>query len=213
MIDVILADDSQLVRAGLRALLEKETEFQVLAETSDGEEAVDLVHKHRPQLLLLEMLLPRLHGLEVLRKIKDVKETKGVFVTSHSNATYVIEALKTGAVGYVLKDSPAEELLSAARAAAQGEHYLTRAIRNCTIEATVGRLSFGREAGHEKLTMRERVVLELAAEGLSNGEIANRLSISRRTVESHRASLMQKMGIRTQTELVRFAIRNHIISA
>jgi two-component system, NarL family, response regulator NreC len=213
MISVILADDSQLVRAGLRALLEREGDFSVLAECSDGEEAVDLVHKNKPQLLLLEMLLPRLHGLEVLRKIKEIRETKAVFVSAHSNATYVIEALKSGAVGYVLKDGPAEEFTNAARAAAKGEHFLTRAIRNCTIEATIGRLNIGRENGHEKLTMRERVVLELAAEGLTNGEIANRLSISRRTVESHRASLMQKMGLKTQTELVRFAIRHNIITA
>lgn len=213
MISVILADDSQLVRAGLRALLEREGDFEIVGECADGEQTVDLVHKQRPQLLLLEMLLPRLHGLEVLRKIKDVKETKSVFVSAHSNATYVIEALKTGAVGYVLKDGPPDEFISAARAAASGEHFLTRAIRNCTIEATIGRLNYGRDNGHEKLTMRERVVLELAAEGLTNGEIANRLSISRRTVESHRASLMQKMGLKTQTELVRFAIRNNIISA
>lgn len=213
MISVILADESQLVRAGLRALLEREGDFTILAECSDGEEALDLVQKLKPQLLLLEMLLPRLHGLEVLRKIKEIRETRAVFVSSHSNATYVIEALKSGAVGYVLKDGPAEEFISAARSAAKGEHFLTRAIRNCTIEATIGRLNLGRENGHEKLTMRERVVLELAAEGLTNGEIAHRLSISRRTVESHRASLMQKMGLKTQTELVRFAIRHNIITA
>ena len=213
MISVVLADEAQLVRAGLRALLEREGDFEIVGETGDGEEAVDIVNKERPQLLLLEMLLPELHGLEVVRRLKESKETRALFVSSHSNATYVLEALKLGAVGYVLKDGPPEEFVLAARAAANGEHYLTRAIRNCTIEATIGRLNLGGENGNDRLTSRERVVLEMAAEGLSNGEIANRLSISRRTVESHRANLMSKMGLRTQTDLVRFAIRNNIISA
>jgi DNA-binding NarL/FixJ family response regulator len=191
MTTVVLAEDAQLVREGFRALLERAGEFTVVAEASTGTEAVELVEKVKPNVLALEMLLPDLHGLEVLKKIKDCGTTNAVVVSSHSNATYVVESL---------------------RCASQGEMFLSRPVRNCTLEARIGR-TFGKDNGNDRLTMRERVVLELAAEGLTNGQIADRLSISRRTVESHRASLMQKMGLRSQTDLVRFAIRNKIITA
>jgi DNA-binding NarL/FixJ family response regulator len=212
MTTVVLAEDAQLVREGLRALLERAGEFDVVAEASTGAEAVQLVEKLKPKVLALEILLPDLHGLEVLKHIKESAPTNAVVVSSHSNATYVVESLKHGAVGYVLKDGPAEEFITALRCASRGELFLSRAVRNCTLEASIGR-TFGKDNGHDRLTMRERVVLELAAEGLTNGQIADRLSISRRTVESHRASLMQKMGLRSQTDLVRFAIRNKIITA
>lgn len=213
MTTVVLADEAQLVRDGLRALLEREGEFEVVGEAGNGFEAVGLVETLRPKVLAMEILLPDLHGLEVLRQIKRSMGTQAVIVSAHSNATYILESLKLGAVGYVLKSGPGSDFVSAIRCAGNGDHFLSKPIRTCTLEATLGRSSFGGSSARDKLTMRERVVLELAAEGLTNGEIASRLSISRRTVESHRASLMQKIGLRTQTDLVRFAIRNKIIAA
>jgi len=211
MTTIVLADDAHLVRQGLRALLERESDFSIVGEAETGPQAVRTVQKLRPDILTIEILLPELHGLEVLKQVKALSDTEVVVVSTHSNATYVLESLKLGAMGYVLKDSPSTEFIAAVRCAARGEHFLSKAIRNCTLEATIGRTCLGGD--NDKLTMRERVVLELAAEGLTNGEIAIRLSISRRTVESHRASLMQKMGLRSQTDLVRFAIRNNIIAA
>ena len=212
MVKIVLVENQTLIREGLRALLEREEDFKIVGEAGDGQEAVDLVWKLKPNVLLLELLIPELHGLEVLRQIKEQNHTRAVVVSSHSNASYVLEALKVGAAGYILKDNTAAELIQAVRAAGAGDHYISKELRNCTLELTIGRHSRNGKNGENGLTTRERVVLELAAEGFSNAEIASRLTISRRTVESHRASLMQKLGLKTQTELVRYAIRNHIVT-
>jgi len=213
MVSIVLVDNHTLFRQGLRALLEREGGFQVVGEGTDGLEALRLVQREQPDVLLLELVLPELHGLEVLRQMEEFDKTRAVVVSSHSNATYVVEALKIGAAGYILKDNSSVDLFLAVRAAVDGEHYISKELRNCALELTIGRHPRNGRNGDERLTTRERVVLELAAEGLSNPEIATRLTISRRTVESHRASLMQKLGLRSQTDLVRYAIRNHLINA
>lgn len=192
--------------------MERESDFQVVGEADNGQDALELAAQLRPKVLLLELLLPGLHGLEVLRRLENQTATRPVVVSAHSNASYVIEALKSGAAGYILKTNTSIELVQAVRSAGNGEHYLSKELRNFALEVTIGSSRNGKN-GEDRLTTREKVVLELAAEGLSNAEIATRLSISRRTVESHRASLMQKLRVRSQTDLVRYAIRNHIISA
>jgi DNA-binding NarL/FixJ family response regulator len=213
MVRIALVDNHTLFREGLRALFQLHGDFDVVGEGTDGFEALRLIEDHEPDVLLLELLLPELHGLEVLRHLQGKNKTRAVVVSSYSNASYVIEALKIGAAGYVLKDNNSEELFHAVRAAVNGEHYISKELRNCALELTIGRHPRNGRNGDERLTTRERMVLEMAAEGLSNPEIATRLSISRRTVESHRASLMQKLGLKSQTELVRYAIRNHLINA
>jgi DNA-binding NarL/FixJ family response regulator len=213
MISIVLVDNQTLVREGFRALLERENDFQVVGEGADGTDALRLVQKLKPDVLLMELLLPEIHGLEVLRRLKDHEETRTVVLSAHSNASYVIESLKIGAAGYILKDNSSADLCQAIRAASSGDHFISRELRNCALELTIGRHGRNGKNGEDRLTTRERVVMELAAEGFSNAEIASRLTISRRTVESHRASLMQKLGLRTQTDLVRYAIRNQIINA
>jgi DNA-binding NarL/FixJ family response regulator len=213
MVSIVLIENQTLVREGLRALIEKEEGFSVVGEGSNGQDAIRLVQELKPSVLLLELLLPELHGLEVLRQLKTDEGTRAVVLSSHSNASYVIEVLKVGAAGYILKDNSSMELFQAIRAAASGDHFISKELRSCALELTIGRHGRNGRNGDEHLTTRERVVLELAAEGFTNAEIATRLTISRRTVESHRASLMLKLGLRSQTELVRYAIRNHLINA
>jgi DNA-binding NarL/FixJ family response regulator len=213
MTSIVIVENQTLVREGIRALLEREKDFRVIGEAADGQVAVQVIEELKPDVVLMELLVPELHGLDLLRRIKVLEGTRAIVLTSHSNASYVIESLKIGASGYVLKDNCAADLFQAIRSATAGEHYLSRELRNCALELTIGRHGRNGKNGGEHITTRERVVLELAAEGLSNAEIASRLTISRRTVESHRASLMQKLGLKTQTELVRYAIRNQIINA
>ena len=210
---IVTVDSQSLVREGLRALLERERDFEVVGEGCEGQEAVKLARRLKPDVLLLDLVLPGLHGLEVLRSLQDQEVIKSIVVTAHSNSSYVLEALKIGAAGYILKSNTFAELAQAIRCVGRGEHYLSKELRNCALQLTIGRHSRNGKNGENRLTTRERVVLELVAEGHSNAQIAERLLISRRTVESHRASLMQKLRFRTQTDLVRYAIRHQIITA
>jgi len=213
MISIVLVENQTLIREGLRALLERDGEFDVIGEGADGQDALRLAQRLKPNILLMELLIPELHGLEVLRRLKDHEQTRTIVLSSHSNASYVIESLKIGAAAYILKHNTSTELFEAIRTANAGEHFISKELRNCALELTIGRHGRNGKNGEDRLTTRERVVLELAAEGFSNAEIASRLTISRRTVESHRASLMQKLGLKSQTDLVRYAIRNQIINA
>jgi DNA-binding NarL/FixJ family response regulator len=205
-----LAEDHKLVREGFKALLKSEPSFELVGEASDGLEAVEMVEKEKPDVLLLDLRIPRLHGIEVLRQLRDQPHTKIVVVSMHSDEPYVIEALKNGVSGYVLKDCPTAELVLAIRTAANGGQYLAESLRQKAIAATLKRLVPG--ARGPQLTKRELLVLELAAEGKTSGEIASTLFISRRTAEAHRANLMKKLGLKTQTDLVLYAVRNGMIT-
>lgn len=212
-ITLVLAEDHHLVRQGFKVLLESERDFRLLGEASDGLAAVELVARQKPHVLVLDLMIPRLHGLEVIRQIrKDHPATKVVVLSMHADEPYVVEALRNGALAYVLKDSTAADLVKAVREAMAGRRYLSPALAD---RALTSHPKPGKQETdpYDTLTNRERLVLQLAAEGLTSQQIAGKLFISPRTAETHRANLMRKLGFKSQTELVRFAIRKGILAA
>jgi DNA-binding NarL/FixJ family response regulator len=197
----------------VRALLEAEPDFAVVGEAADGLEAVRVVERLRPDVLVLDLMMPGLSGLEVLRIVRDrSSETRVVVLSMHSISAFVAEALKSGATGYVLKGSSEEDLVRAVRDAAAGRRFLSAPVTERAIDAYIEQSRSAELDPHETLTPREREVLQLAAEGKTSSEIAARLHISHRTVENHRARLMQKLGLQNQSELVRYALRKGLIS-
>ena len=212
MISILLADDHPVVRRGLRALLEAVAEFRVVGETGDGLEVVRLVEELRPQVLVLDLMMPGVGGLEVARQVNlRFPTTKVVILSMHANEAYVLEALRNGASAYVLKDAGGGELLQAVRSVVAGSRYLSAPLSERAIADYVEKAKSAPLDPVGELTTREREVLGLAAEGQSTGDIAARLGISPRTAETHRANLMRKLGLHNQTALVRFAIRQGIL--
>lgn len=213
MINILLADDHQVLREALRLLLETQSDFHVLAETGDGLEAVALIQKHQPDVLIVDMQMPGLSGLEVARATKRVSPaTKVIVLSMHEAESYVVEAMEAGAAAYVLKKSSSADLVFAIRQALEGLTYLSPALNQESIEAYLQRSKESRATDpHAALTNREREVYQLAAEGLNNPQIAARLSLSARTAEMHRANLMKKLGLKSQTELVKYAIKRGLV--
>jgi DNA-binding NarL/FixJ family response regulator len=214
MATIILADDHHLVRKALKVLLQAQSDFEIVAEASDGMEAIELVEKKKPDILLLDLAIPRTHGLDVIRRISKTKRTKILVVSMHSADAYVIEAMKNGACGYVLKQSSPADLIKAVRQVCAGKIYLSPSLPTREIMASLRAKSnnLQRPDPDTTMTRREKIVLQLAAEGNNNTKIAKLLYLSPRTVESHRASFMRKLNLRSQTEIVRYAIRKNIIS-
>ncbi len=211
-ISILLADDHVVVRQGLKALLEAETDFHVLGEAADGLEAVQLVERLQPDVLLVDVMMPGLSGLEATRQVRErFPKTQVVVLSMHSNEAYVLEALRNGAMGYVLKDSDATALVQAVHEAYAGRRYLSPPLSDVIIDAYVNK---SRETAldiYDTLTNREREVLHLAAEGRTNADIAMRLGISPRTVEIHRTNMMRKLGLHSEHELIRYALRRGIL--
>ena len=208
---IVLADDHPIVRQGLKTVLEAEPDFRVIGEAGDGSQAVQLVERLQPQVLVLDLLIPGLSGLEVARQVRQrAPETRVIVLSMHANEAYVLEALRHGAAAYVLKATSSTELVQAVRAVVAGRRYLSRPLTERALAAYAQRAEATPDL-YETLTTREREVLHLAAEGRSNSEIAARLSISPRTVEIHRRHLMRKLGLHSQTDLVRYALRRGII--
>ncbi len=213
MITVVLADDHEIVRRGVRSVLEGDNGYQVLAEVADGLSAVQAVEKHKPNLLFLDLSLPRLNGIEVLRQLRTVAPATRVLVLSmHNDEPYVIEALRAGAAAYLLKGSDTAEILHAAREVAAGRRFLSAPLSDWAISALVSKPADANDP-LATLSPREREVLQYAAEGMGNSEIAEKLFLSPRTTETHRTNLMRKLNLQTQTDLVRFAIRRGLIEA
>ena len=210
---IILADDHQILREALRLLLETQPDFQVLAETGDGLEATRLAEKYKPDILIVDMVMPGYSGLEVARGTARVSPgTKVVVLSMYDAESYVVEALNAGAAGYVLKQSSSQELVYAIRQALAGNQYLSPSINERTIQAYIQRAQESRvDDPYETLTLREREIFHLAVEGLSNPQIAERLSLSPRTVESHRGKMLKKLGTKSQTELVKFAVQRGMV--
>jgi len=212
MTTILLADDHQIVRQGLRALLEAERGFQVVGEAGDGLEAVHHVEQLNPKVLVLDLMMPGLNGLDVVRQIKKRSpETQIVILSMYANEAYVLEALSNGASAYVLKDSSSADLVLAVREAAAGRRYLSPPLSARAIEVYQEKAKAATLDKYETVTAREREVLHLGAEGLTNAEIASRLGISARTAETHRSNLMHKLDLHTQSDLIRFALRRGII--
>jgi DNA-binding NarL/FixJ family response regulator len=208
---VLLADDHALVRAGIRALLEKMKGIEVVAEAGDGREALELIRKHLPNLVLLDIDIPELNGLEALsRATKELPAVKILILSMHANEEYVLQALRAGARGYLLKEAAVDELALALRAVTGGEIYLSPRISKHVIANYLKRLGNERPL-RDELTPRQREILQLIAEAKSTKEIAYLLKVSVRTVEAHRAQLMARLGIHDVPGLVRYAIRNGLV--
>jgi two-component system, NarL family, response regulator NreC len=206
-IHIVLADDHVVVRQGLRSLLER-AEFEVIGEAGDGQEAIRLVEKLRPAVAVLDIAMPTLNGIDAAREISKVSpETKTILLTMLTEDQYVLESLRAGVKGYVLKSNSSEELVHAIREACDGKVYLTPAASTAVVQAYVAMSS----ASPPELTEREREVLQLVAEGKTSKDIAEKLGITWRTAESHRSHIMEKLAIHDVAGLVRYAIRNGLV--
>lgn len=212
MPNILLADDHNIVRQGLRALLESEPHFRLVGEASDGIEAVRLAERLKPDVLITDVMMPGLNGLEVARQVsRSLPNTRIIILSMYTNDAYVIEAFKNGANGYVLKDSEASDLIQAVKEVISGNRYLSPPLSERALELYMQKLESAPSDPYELLTTREREVLQLVAEGKTSAEIANRLFISPRTAEGHRANLMRKLGLQTNADLIRFALKRGIL--
>ena len=212
MTRIVLADDHPIVRQGLRALLSAEQDFQLVEETGDGLEAVRLVERLKPDILIVDIMMPGLNGLEVTREVHlRTPETKIVILSMHADEGYVYKALQNGAVAYILKDTRDREMIQGIRDVIQGKRYLSPQISERALQAYAQKTELTEQDSYHGLTTREREVLYLAAGGYTSQEIADRLFISSRTVEIHRSNLMHKLNLDNQTDLVCYAIHKGII--
>jgi two-component system, NarL family, response regulator NreC len=211
-ITLVLADDHLVVREGLRALLEAEPDFEVVGQTGNGSDVAALVGQVQPDVLVLDLMMPGAGGLDVIREVEDrTPKTRIVVLSMHANEAYVLEALTSGAAAYVLKQSEAGELVRALREVAAGRRYLSPPLSERALEAYLRQAESGVPDRQGALTPREREVLQLVAEGYTSAEIADRLFISPRTVETHRSNLMRKLGLRTPADVVRYAVRSGVL--
>ena len=209
---VLLADDHGIVRRGLRSLLE-EADHTVVAEASDGIEALRLCEEHRPELLILDIGMPKLSGIEVASRVQKFERPPGVIILSmHSDESYIIRALAAGARAYLRKDATDEDLLPAVQAVAGGKPFFSSAVTSVLVEDYVRTLQQrGLTDSYHLLTDREKEVLHLLAEGRSNKEVATLLDLGVSTVETHRANLMQKLNLHNTAEIVLYAVRKGMI--
>jgi two-component system, NarL family, response regulator NreC len=211
---ILLGDDHTLVRQGLRKILEECADWEVVAETSDGREAVRQALALKPDVAILDIGMPMMNGIEATRQIVRRSDTIRVLILSmHSNEAYIIQALKAGARGYLLKDSADVDLVRAVASVAAGKSFFSPAVSKVMLDDYVRHLS---EKGivdrYESLSEREREIFQLIAEGHSNKEIADLLSVSPATVETHRAHILQKLDVHNTAELVLYAVRRGIVS-
>jgi DNA-binding NarL/FixJ family response regulator len=211
---VLLADDHTLIRAGLRLVVEQQPEFAVVGEAADGRQAVALAESLKPDIVVMDIGMPGLNGIEACRQIREsLPDTQVVMLSMHSDEGYVLRALKAGARAYLLKDSAEADLAGAIRAASEGKSFFSPAVGKVLLEDYMRKLQrTGAEDSYELLTPREREILQLVAEGQSSKEIAALLHLSVYTVETHRARLMQKLNLRGVPELILYAVRKGIVS-
>jgi two-component system response regulator NreC len=209
---ILLADDHALVRQGLRVLLGEEPEFNVIGEAGSGLEAIRRCNELKPDVLVLDIMLEDVSGIEVARQVKESSPHTAVVVLSmYGDKKHVLEALQAGAKAYVVKKSVSSELVQAVREALVGRRYLGPSLADVVVDAYLEKAESGPADPYDSLSNREREVVHLAAHGYTNAEIAERLCISRRTVETHRANAMRKLGLGNHTELLRYALQRGIL--
>ena len=212
MSSIVLADAHNVVREGIRALLQSQPDLTVLGETGDGREALKLVEKHRPDMLITDLFMPGLDGLEVVQRVTtDFPETRVIVLSARSDERYILQALKVGALGYVDKSSTGADLIRAVREVAKGRRYLRPRLSRRVINGFLSKATPPPLDPYETLTRREREVLHHVIKGLTNAEIAQELSVAVTTVATHRAHLMKKLGVHNQTELLHLAAKRGIL--
>jgi len=211
---IVIAEDYTILREGLRALISADPDLEVVGEAVDGHEAIRCVEKNKPHLTLMDLSMPRMNGMDAIREIrKRVPDTKIVVLTVHKTEEYILAALKAGADGYVLKDATHDELIMAVKSVLGGKRYISPGISEKVIEGYLdGRKTVKPQTAWETLTQREREILKLIAEGYRNKEIAEYLCISVKTVEKHRANLMEKLDLHNVQALTTFAIERGLVS-
>ena len=213
MTTIVLADDHALIRDGLRAALDIEAAWSVVGEAADGLEVVGLVEQLQPDVLIVDLMLPSLSGLEVIRQVNTrFSHTHIVALSMHTNESYVLAALRNGAEAYVLKEVSSTDIVHAVHEVLAGRRYLSPPLSEYALEAYIQKAKGAPLDPYETLTTREREVLHLAAQGETTPAIAARLGVSPRTIETHRTNLMRKLGLRTQADLVRYALQRGLIS-
>jgi DNA-binding NarL/FixJ family response regulator len=212
MITIVLADDHGIVRQGLWALLDAEPDFSIVGEATDGLEAAQLAERLQPDVLVTDLMMGSTNGLEVIRQVsRRSPKTRVVIFSMYGNEAYVLEALRAGAKAYILKESASEELIAGIRYAAAGHRYLSSPLSERAIEGYIEKTEVTALDPYDALTTREREVLHLVAQGSTSSEIAGKLYLSRRTVETHRTNLMRKLGLHSRAELLRYALQKAIL--
>jgi DNA-binding NarL/FixJ family response regulator len=210
-ISILLVDDHKLVRQGLKAMLETQADLKIVGEASDGVEALELVTSFQPDVILLDVMMPNLNGIETACQIRQRGiKTRIVFLSMHANASYAVRALHSGAMGYLIKDTDFSEILQAIHNAYEGKRYLSTTIADEVLDMLLSNEG-EKSSSMECLSPREREVLQLIAEGHTNVAIARKLTLSVRTVEAHRAHIMAKLRITSHAELVRFAVHQGLV--
>jgi DNA-binding NarL/FixJ family response regulator len=208
---IALADDHRVVLDGLRSVLANEPDFEIVGEAVDGREVLDVVEEKKPDVLVLDLMMPGANGLEVTRELaKRAPATRVVILSMHANKGYVADALRSGATGYVVKNYPSKDLIRAIRKAHKGERFVS-GISEQEIERYLAKLEGAPPDAYETLTGREREVLVFVAQGKTNSDIARELGIGRRTVESHRENMMKKVGLKATAEVVLFAVKRGLV--
>jgi DNA-binding NarL/FixJ family response regulator len=213
-IRILLADDHTVVRKGLRLLLESQPDFQVIADAADGRETVALAERHTPDVVVMDVAMPGLNGIEAARQISaKLPRTAIVFLSMHSDEAYVLKALKSGARAYLLKDSAENDLINAVKAVREGKAFFSPAISKMLIEDYMRQMQQRAvEDSYDLLTTREREILQLFAEGKNNKDVANMLNLSLYTVETHRSNILKKLNLHSTAELILYAVRKGVIS-
>jgi len=211
---IVLADDHTVVRKGLRLLLESVPQFQVVSDAADGRQAVALAEEQRPDVVVMDIAMPILNGLEAARQISaKLPQTAIVFLSMHSDEAYVSKALKAGARAYLLKDSAENDLINAVEAVSEGKSFFSPAVSKVLAEDYMRQMrEHGVDDSFDLLTTREREILQLFAEGKSNKEVANLLNLSLYTVETHRGNIFQKLNLHSTADLILYAVRKGVIA-
>jgi two-component system response regulator NreC len=209
MINIVLADDHQVLRKGLRSLLHSEPDFKIVGESEYGLETINLCEKLTPDVLVLDLMLAGINGLEVTRQLtKKCPEVHIVILSMHNNEAYVLEAFRSGAKAYILKESSPDELVCAIKEVMAGRRYLSSAFTENAINAYIQKTNSKPILSSEQLTLREKEILHLASQGMKNVEIAALLFISVRTVETHRTNIMRKLDLHKSAHLIQFAVQH-----